>query len=121
MIADGKHILSDAISSIGLVIGIGLMFISGWLWLDAVLTILFAGVIIFTGFQLVRKAISGVMDEADIALLSEIIHILVANRKAEWIDIHNLRVIQYGRALHIDSHVTMPWYWDVRVCTMRCI
>jgi divalent metal cation (Fe/Co/Zn/Cd) transporter len=53
------------------------------------------------------------MDEADMALLENVIEELDANRNNNWIDLHNLRVIKYGPLLHIDCHLTMPWYLNV--------
>ncbi|MCU0445762.1 MAG: cation diffusion facilitator family transporter [Microscillaceae bacterium] len=114
LIADGKHIQSDAYSSLGLIFGLAGMYFSGWLWLDGVLTVIFALLIIFTGYHLIREAVSGVMDEADEKLLGEVIDILNQNRQTTWIDFHNLRIIKYGHALHIDSHLTLPWYWDLQ-------
>jgi cation diffusion facilitator family transporter len=114
LVADGKHIQSDAYSSLGLVVGLAGMYFSHWLWLDGVLTVIFAALIIFTGYHLIREAVSGVMDEADEKLLSDVIEILNKNRQNAWIDFHNLRIIKYGHALHIDSHLTLPWYWNLQ-------
>lgn len=112
-VADGKHIRSDAHSSLGLLLGLILMYFTAWYWLDAVLTLLFAGLIIYTSYELMREAISGVLDEANEDIISKILTALIENRQDEWIDIHNLRVIQYGRDLHIDCHTTLPHYWDL--------
>lgn len=111
--ADGKHIRSDAHSSLGLLIGLIMMYFTHWYWLDVVLTLLFAGLIIYTGYGLIREAVSGVLDEANEAIIGKIIDILNQNRQDEWIDVHNLRVIQYGRDLHVDCHATFPYYWDL--------
>jgi divalent metal cation (Fe/Co/Zn/Cd) transporter len=53
------------------------------------------------------------MDEADMGLLKEMLHVLNANRREHWIDLHNLRVIKYGSRLHLDCHLTVPWYLNV--------
>jgi cation diffusion facilitator family transporter len=113
LVADGKHIRSDAHSSLGLLLGLILMYFTAWYWLDSVLTLLFAGLIIYTSYELMREAISGVLDEANEDIITKILHTLKENRQDEWIDIHNLRVIQYGRDLHIDCHTTLPYYWDL--------
>ena len=60
-----------------------------------------------------RKSVAGIMDEADEIIIKEIIGHLSAHRKAEWMDIHNLRIIQYGNKLHIDCHATLPWYFTL--------
>ena len=54
------------------------------------------------------------MDEADYDLLKRIVQVLNDNRRENWIDIHNLRVIKYGSTLHIDCHLTVPWYLNVQ-------
>lgn len=111
--ADGKHIISDAYSSGGLIIGIILIWISGISWMDSVVAILFGLFILYTGYKLMRKSLAGVLDEVDYALVNEIVEVLNKNRKEEWIDIHNFRVIKYGSNLHIDCHITLPWYYSL--------
>jgi cation diffusion facilitator family transporter len=113
LIADGKHILSDAYSSGGLIIGIILIWISGIRWMDSVVAIIFGLLILYTGYKLMRKSLAGVLDEVDYALVEEIVEVLNKNRKDEWIDIHNFRVIKYGSNLHIDCHITLPWYYSL--------
>jgi cation diffusion facilitator family transporter len=113
LIADGKHILSDAYSSGGLIIGIILIWISGISWMDSVVAIIFGLLILYTGYKLMRKSLAGVLDEVDYALVEEIVEVLNKNRKEEWIDIHNFRVIKYGSNLHIDCHITLPWYYSL--------
>jgi divalent metal cation (Fe/Co/Zn/Cd) transporter len=54
------------------------------------------------------------MDEADEKILGKVIALLNQNRHPDWIDIHNLRVIKFGNVLHVDCHMTVPWYLNVR-------
>ena len=54
------------------------------------------------------------MDEADEKILGKVIALLNKSRLPNWIDIHNLRVIKFGNVLHIDCHMTVPWYLNVR-------
>ena len=111
--AGGKHLLSDALTSLGLVIGIVVLLVSELDWIDNVLAIIFGVVIIVTGIKVLRKAVAGIMDEADFDLLAQLLNILNEQRKPEWIDIHNLRVIKYGDIIHVDCHVTMPYYFSL--------
>lgn len=113
LIADGEHIKSDAYTSFAVIAGLGLIWLTGWHIIDNVVTMLMGFWIINIGYRLVRKALAGIMDEADIKLVEEIVRYLSANRKNEWIDIHNLRVIQYGSKLHIDCHITFPFYFTL--------
>lgn len=114
LIADGKHLLSDTWSSIGLIIGVVLIYFTNWVWLDNVIAIGFGFVIIYTGYKLIRKALAGLMDEADENILTEIVKVLNDHRHKNWIDIHNLRIQQYGSSFHIDCHITLPWYNDLK-------
>lgn len=111
--ADGKHLKSDAYSSAGIMVGLLLIMFTGWQWLDNVVAIIFGFIIIYTGFKLIRQSVKGIMDEADEEIIKAIIHLLNTHRKNEWIDVHNLRVIQYGSKLHIDCHATLPWYFTL--------
>ncbi len=108
--ANGKHLQTDAYSSAGILLGLGILYLTGWNWLDNIIAIGFGLFIGYTGFGLLRRSIAGIMDEADYKVMEQIIDILNHNRRENWIDIHNMRVIKYGSALHVDAHVTLPWY-----------
>lgn len=111
--ADGEHLLSDAYSSFGIVGGIGIILFTHWYFLDNVVAIIFGVIIILTGYKLTRRSIRGIMDEADETIVTSIVNHLNKHRREPWIDIHNLRVIQYGNKLHVDCHVTIPWYFTL--------
>ena len=110
LIADGKHLLSDTISTAGLIAGLLVIYFTGLDWLDNVITILLGIWIIVAGFKLVRESVGNLMDETDKEVVASIIKILNENRRENWIDIHNLRVVKYGAHLHIDCHLTLPHY-----------
>ncbi len=114
LIASGKHLKTDTWSTLGIIIGLIFLYFSKLHWLDSAVAIVFAGTIIITGYKIVRTSIAGIMDEADIVLLKKLVSLLNANRKENWIDLHNLRIIKYGGTLHMDCHLTVPWYLNVR-------
>ncbi|MGZ3766507.1 MAG: cation diffusion facilitator family transporter [Mucilaginibacter sp.] len=111
--ADGKHLITDMITSLGLVVGLLLIHFTKILLLDSILSVLVGLYIIYTGYQLVRKSVSGLMDEADFQVVSDIVAILNEKRRDSWIDIHNFRAQKYGNELHIDCHMTLPNYFDL--------
>lgn len=113
LLAGGKHLKTDAYSTAGLLVGLLLVYLTDQVWLDSVVAVLFGVLICFTGYRILRSAIAGIMDEADYELLKRIVQVLNENRRENWIDIHNLRVIKYGSTLHIDCHLTVPWYLNV--------
>lgn len=114
LISSGKHLISDTYTTIGVIVGLIIIKITNLLWLDSVVAIIFGIIIIFTGIKIIRKSLAGIMDEADIELLKEMIATIEANRNENWIDLHNLRIIKYGNWLHIDCHLTLPWYLTVK-------
>lgn len=111
--ADGKHLLTDAISSFGLVLGLLIIYSTQIIWIDSVISIVLGLYIIYNGYRLTRKSVGGLMDESDIDVIKEIVNYLNDNRNDEWIDIHNLRTQRYGAEIHIDCHVTLPYYFDL--------
>jgi cation diffusion facilitator family transporter len=113
LIASGRHLQSDTLSTIGIIAGLILLYFTNLVWIDSVVAILFGILIIITGYRILRRSIAGIMDEADTELLGKFVAILNANRRENWIDLHNLRVIKYGSILHMDCHLTVPWYLNV--------
>lgn len=114
LIASGKHLQSDSYSTFGIIAGLLLIFFTGYKWIDPAVAIVFGSIIIYTGYKILRRSIAGIMDEADIELLKKIVEVLNKNKRENWIDLHNLRVIKYGAVLHIDCHLTVPWYLNVQ-------
>lgn len=112
--SSGKHLQSDTITTGGVVISLILVYLTGINWIDAAVAMVFGGYIIFIGYGIIRKALSGIMDEADLSMVARLAEFLNQNRKKEWIDIHNVRIQQYGARLHIDAHMTLPWYFELR-------
>ena len=113
MEASGAHLLSDAWSTAAMIVGLIIIRITGIPWLDGVFAIAFAIYIIITGLRILRRSVAGMMDEADLDLAAQVIAVLEQNRKPQWVDVHNFRMIKYGAVLHIDCHVTLPWYYSL--------
>ncbi len=111
--ASGQHLKTDTYSTIGIFIGLLLVYYTKQAWLDSTVACVFALIIIYTGYKIVRTSIAGIMDEADLKLLHSLVDLLNKNRRENWIDLHNLRFIKYGSTLHCDCHFTVPWYLNV--------
>ena len=114
LIASGRHLQTDSYSTFGIIAGLVLIYFTGYQKIDSVVAVLFGVLALYTGYHIVRKSIAGIMDEADLVLLKRMLNLLNANRRENWIDLHNLRIIKYGAILHMDCHLTVPWYLDVR-------
>lgn len=113
LIASGKHLQTDTYSTIGIVVGLIILYFTKIAWVDSVTALLFAAFIIYTGYKILRESISGIMDETDELLLKEVVGFLSEQRRENWIDLHNLRIIKYGSTLHFDCHMTVPWYFNI--------
>ena len=113
LIASGKHLQTDTYSTIGIIAGLILLYFLKLWWIDSAVAILFAFIIMFTGYKIIRSSVSGIMDEADETLINKMVVMLNVHRKENWIDLHNLRIIKYGGTLHIDCHLTIPWFLNI--------
>ena len=114
LIAGGKHLITDTYSTLGILAGLAVIYFTGYTFIDNLIACIVAIIIIYTGYTIVRPSIAGIMDEADKTLLNDIVDCLNKNRRENWIDIHNMRIIKYGSTLHCDCHLTVPWYLNVR-------
>lgn len=113
LIASGTHLHSDTYTTIGLLAGLLLIYLTGIVWIDSIVAIIFSFFILYTGLKIIRTSVAGIMDETDIALLQQLVKVLNESRSKNWIDLHNLRIIKYGSTLHVDCHLTVPWYLNV--------
>jgi cation diffusion facilitator family transporter len=114
LIASGKHLQSDTYSTLGIIAGMGLILLTGWVWLDSAVAIGFAFFIIYTGYTIVRSSLAGIMDQADMAMLEKLVSRMNENRRENWVDLHNLRIIKFGSVIHVDCHLTVPWFLNVQ-------
>ena len=113
LVASGKHLQTDTYSTIAIIVGLLLISVTGYAWIDGAVAIGFGLFIIYTGYKIIRASLAGIMDEADMVLLEKMVDVLEKNRHDNWVDLHNLRVIKYGNILHVDCHMTVPWYLNV--------
>ena len=114
LVSSGKHLQSDTITTLGVVVSLVLVYFTKIYWIDSVVALLFGIYIIVVGYKIIRRSLSGIMDEADPEMLNRLAAFLNKNRKKEWIDIHNMKIQQFGSRLHIDAHITLPWYFELR-------
>lgn len=107
---EGKHLMSDAWSSIAIIVSLTLVYFTEWYVVDYAVSILMGIYILLEGFKTLRDSVNDLLDKADFEKINHLINLLNKNRKTEWIDVHNLRVLKYGETLHVDCHITLPWY-----------
>lgn len=112
--ADAHHLLTDVWTSVGVIVGVGAVALTGWLWLDPVLALLVAGNIVWTGWQLIRRSASGLMDEALPAEQQAAVVAVLERHRANGIDFHALRTRQAGARCFVTLHVLVPGAWTVQ-------
>src|SRR5690606_10657019 len=110
--ASGTHILSDFLTSIGLAVGVLLVSVTGWTWLDPATALIYGTILLYSGFKIVRQSFSGLMDEEDINVITNIGVLFQKHVFPGIIRIHHTRVMRSGSYHHIDAHVVVPEYWD---------
>jgi cation diffusion facilitator family transporter len=113
LLSSGKHLQSDTYTTLGIVVGLAVVYFTNIWWLDSVVAIIFAAIIVLTGYKILRSSLAGIMDESDRELMKKMVALLNNNRREHWIDLHNVRIIKYGNVLHLDGHLTVPWYLNV--------
>jgi cation diffusion facilitator family transporter len=111
--ASGKHLQVDTFSTLAIIVGLVIILLTKLYWLDKFIALGMGILVIYNGYKIIRTSLAGIMDEADTKLLNQFIKVLNENRRANWIDLHNLRVIKYGSLLHVDCHLTVPWYLNI--------
>lgn len=111
---ESLHLLGDVVTSL-LVLGGFLAVRLGWPpVLDVGVGLVLTGLIGYGAVQILREAGATLIDTQDPELMRRLAQALERKRRPDWIDIHNVRIQRYGAALHIDGHVTFPWYWSLR-------
>lgn len=114
--ADGAHLITDFVTSAGVFLGLGLVHVTGWVWLDPVIAIVFAGVLLLTGYQILRRSAAGLTDEEDRSLITSLQKLTNELRFEGMIQIHHARIIRSGDFHHIDAHIVVPEFWNVSEC-----
>ncbi len=106
--ADGRHVLTDVYTSVGVIAGLLLVKLTGWYWMDGLAACIVGVNILVTGFRLIRQSYQGLMDRADPDVLNRITEVIAACRRPVWIDIHKLRASRAGSRIHVDLHLILP-------------
>jgi cation diffusion facilitator family transporter len=111
--ASGKHVLSDAITSAGVLLGVFIVYVTGALWLDSILAILVGLYLGLTGIKLVFDSIGGLMDKEDEGLLNQLAIAFRKSRAIGIIKVFDVKIIRSGHYHHIDARVILPEFWSV--------
>lgn len=105
--ADGKHLLTDVFTSGAVLVGLALVYFTGWFRFDGIIACIAGVNIVFWGVNLVRQALAGLLNTSDPELLDEICDLLVLQRKDSWVGVHRLRAWKSGSKVHVDFHLVL--------------
>jgi cation diffusion facilitator family transporter len=112
--ADAHHLMTDVITSAGVIVGVGLVVLTGWLWLDPVIAIAVALNILWTGWNLMRRSAAGLMDSALPADERATLDAVLDRYRVHGIDFHAVRTRQAGARAFVTMHMLVPGAWTVQ-------
>jgi cation diffusion facilitator family transporter len=112
--ADAQHLMTDVWTSVGVIVAVGLVGITGWLWLDPIIALLVAANIVWTGWQLMQRSAAGLMDVSLPAETLAQVEALLAKYRKEGLAFHALRTRQAGSRAFVTVHVLVPGLWTVQ-------
>lgn len=113
--ADAHHLMTDVWTSAGVIAGVGLVWVSDWLWLDPVIAMLVALNILWTAWRLMQRSASGLMDASLPAEQLKRIETLLAAYREQGLDFHAVRTRQSGNRAFVTLHVLVPGHWTVQL------
>lgn len=113
LVADGKHLLSDVVTSVGLLVGLGLVALTGAIWLDPLTACLVATWILVTGARVLRHSVALLMDERSEEHVQHVVSSLAADPPHGLLDPHDLRVVDGGTERFLSMHAFAPRWWDL--------
>jgi cation diffusion facilitator family transporter len=120
LVADGKHLMTDVISTAGVLIGVLLVIATGWTQLDAVLAALVGLTILWSGWQLIRQSVIGLMDVAVEPRTLTTIRDLISTHAEGAIEAHDIRTRQAGPMTFIEFHLVVPGSMSVDAAHAIC-
>ncbi|NVK34700.1 MAG: cation transporter [Rhodobacteraceae bacterium] len=118
--ADGHHLLADIATSLGVLLGVGLVVLTGWRILDPLLAALVGIGVLWTGGQIVKDSIAGLMDEAVSTEIQDEIHDLIRQHGEGAIEAHDVRTRLAGSSIFVEFHLVVPGKMPVDEAHVIC-
>ena len=120
LMADGRHLATDVVSTVGVLIGVLLVIVTGYAQLDAILAVLVGIAILWSGWRLIRESVIGLMDVAVEPATLKLIRETIAANADGAIEAHDIRTRQAGRQIFVDFHLVVAGTMSVdeahRIC-----
>ncbi|MCB1519600.1 MAG: cation transporter [Hyphomicrobiaceae bacterium] len=120
LVADGHHIFTDVITSVGVFVGVALATWTGWLLLDPLIACLVAVNILWTGYKLTMQSMSELLDEAASPAIVARIHQAIADNGSGALEAHDVRTRRAGRMTFIEFHLVVPGEMSVQDAHVIC-
>jgi len=112
--ADAHHLLTDVWTSAGVITGVALVWLTGWLWMDPLIALLVAANIVWTGWQLLRRSTAGLMDASIPKDEMAAIEAVLEKYRKQGLSFHALRSRQSGSRAFLTLHLLVPGEWTVQ-------
>lgn len=120
LVADGRHLMTDVASTVGVLAGVLLAVLTGWAQLDAILAALVGITILWSGWQLIRQSVIGLMDVAVEPRMLNRVRELISSNADGAIEAHDIRTRQAGRMMFIEFHLVVPGAMSVEAAHTIC-
>ena len=120
LVADGRHLMSDVVTSVGVLVGVGVVLATGLEWLDPVVAVIAALYVLVSGISVIKGSVSGLMDEAPSEDVMSRIRAIVAEQAQGAIEAHDLRTRQAGRQTFLEFHLVVPGAMAVKDAHAIC-
>lgn len=120
LVADGKHLMTDVVSSVSVLVGVILVLITGWNILDPALAVFVGFTVLWSGWELVKESVGGLMDEAASADVLDKIRLLISEHGEGALEAHDLRSRIAGRSTFVDFHLVVPGKMPVETAHEIC-
>lgn len=120
LLADGAHLQTDVLTSAGVFLGLALVWLTGWHWLDPLTALAVALMIIKSGWDILLQSVGGLVDASLPAIEEETIKDTIEKFSGRYINYHDLRTRQSGPERHIDFHLVMPDEMTVEAAHQLC-
>ncbi|MBN9673396.1 cation diffusion facilitator family transporter [Roseibium aggregatum] len=120
LVADGRHLMTDVVSSAGVLAGFVLVLVTGWKLLDPALAVLVGLTVLGSGWQLVKESVGGLMDEAASSDVLDKIRLLISEHGEGALEAHDLRTRIAGKSTFIDFHLVVPGEMSVEAAHDIC-
>lgn len=120
LLADGQHVLSDVVTSAGVLVGVVLAGVTGWAVLDPLLAVLVALNILWSGWSLMRDSVGGLMDAAADPATTARLRQLMSEHAEGALEIHDVRTRHAGRVTFVEFHLVVPGQMTVEEAHLIC-